>query len=436
MQMTTQRAYIARGMLLWLAACLVCSALLYAEQIRRQYWQYDRAFTALFSTISTALTQNESVIPILNGDEDLALLRQKFPQIQSLEKTTGRALDAPRVEPLSATSYWLYNPYRQIRVQVNLAPQLHPDAHFADIRLSLTENPTPGSYRWHWTRQFPQHFQPFILQASATPHWFRVALLPHVLLVAGWAFIISMTMLLLWGRKQQRSDRQRADYYQHARLNTLGEMAAGVVHEINQPLTATQMWIQGGIRQLDQGRIDEAQHAMRSALTQTQRINDLLTRFRAHLVQEEVTMTRVNLADSWQRVGNLLEREPGSKQIYITHDFSALYVQADRLWLEQVLHNLLNNAIQAQADSPQGWVHIASEAAGYRVKVTISDGGPGLSPEALKLALMPLFSERLGGLGLGLTLSESLMTRMNGSLELANAPGGGAQISLWLIREK
>ncbi|MFP2239172.1 sensor histidine kinase [Pseudescherichia vulneris] len=436
MQMTTQRAYIVRGVLLWLTACLVCSALLYAEQIRRQYWQYDRAFNALFSTISTALTQNESVIPILNGDEDLALLRQKFPQIESLEKTTGRALDAPRVEPLSATSYWLYNPYRQIRVQVNLAPQLHPDARFADIRLSLTQKPTPGPYRWHWMRQFPQHFQPFILQASATPHWLSVALLPHALLAAGWALIISMTMLLLWGRKQQRSDRQRADYYQHARLNTLGEMAAGVVHEINQPLTATQMWIQGGMRQLDQGRIDEAQHAMRSALTQTQRINDLLTRFRAHLVQEEVTMTRVNLAESWQRVGNLLEREPGSKQIHITHDFSALYVQADRLWLEQVLHNLLNNAIQAQANNPQGWVHITSEAAGYRVKVTLTDGGPGLSSEALKLALMPLFSEREDGLGLGLTLSDSLMTRMNGSLELANAPGGGAQISLWLIREK
>jgi C4-dicarboxylate-specific signal transduction histidine kinase len=70
------------------------------------------------------------------------------------------------------------------------------------------------------------------------------------------------------------------------------------------------------------------------------------------------------------------------------------------------------------------------------VKVTLTDGGPGLSSEALKLALMPLFSEREGGLGLGLTLSDSLMTRMNGSLELANAPGGGAQISLWLIREK
>ncbi|WP_330982368.1 MULTISPECIES: hypothetical protein [Enterobacterales] len=61
MQMTTQRAFIIRAMLLWLVACLLCSALLYAEQIRRQYWQFDRAYTLLFSTVSTALTQNESV---------------------------------------------------------------------------------------------------------------------------------------------------------------------------------------------------------------------------------------------------------------------------------------------------------------------------------------------------------------------------------------
>ncbi|MEJ5073130.1 ATP-binding protein [Enterobacter ludwigii] len=433
--MTTQRTYLQRGVLIWLIACLLSSALLYAEQIRRQYWACDRAFNGLFSTIDTALTQNESVIPILNGDESLSLLQQKFPQVQALEKTVQRPLNAPRVETLSAMSYWLYNPYRQIRVQINLAPLLQTDSRFADIQLSLRTPPTQGKYRWHWTRHFPQHFQPFILQASANPDWFGVARLPHFLIAAGWAVVISVIMLLLWGREQQRTDRQRADYYQHARLNTLGEMAAGVVHEINQPLTATQMWLQGGMRQLDQGHAAEALHAMRSALTQTQRISELLTRFRAHLTQEAVTMTRVNLEHSWQRVGNLLEHEPGSKHIRLTHDFSARMIQADRLWLEQVLHNLLNNAIQAQMASGRGWVHIASAAVGDRVKVTIADGGPGFSPEALKLALMPLFSEREGGLGLGLTLTESLMTRMNGSIQLANTPDGGAEISLWFIRE-
>lgn len=429
--MTTKRAFFFRGVLFWLVVSLVCSTLLYAEQIRRQYWQFDRAFNQLFSTLSTALTQNESVIPILNGDEDLALLEQKFPQIQALEKTVNRPLDSPRVEHFSSAEYWLYNPYRQIRVKISLKPLLESPSHFSRVELQNNDEPLPGLYRWCWKRQFPQHFQPFTLQVGANPDWLNVALLPHCLLTTGWAIIAGMGSMLLWSRRQQRRDRQRADYYQHARLNTLGEMAAGVVHEINQPLMATQMWLEGGLRQLKSEKPEQAEHAIRSALTQTQRINDLLTRFRAHLSREEVAMTKVNLAQSWQRVGNLLEHEPESKQIRITHDLNAVHIMADPLWLEQVLHNLLNNAMQAQQHIENRWVHIHSEPAGEQVKVTLTDGGPGFSPQALQRALMPLFSEREGGLGLGLTLTESLMTRMNGTLKLANSPQGGAEIHLW-----
>ncbi|MRS15191.1 two-component sensor histidine kinase [Enterobacteriaceae bacterium RIT691] len=432
--MTTKRAFVLRSILTWLAVTLLCSAILYAEQIRRQYWQCDRAFNQLFSTLSTALTQNESVIPILNGDEDLALLRQKFPQIQALEKTLNRPLDSARVEHFSDATYWLYNPYRQIRVKISLKPLLGSPAHFSQVELQNHDTPLPGLYRWGWKRQFPQHFQPFTLQAGADPDWANVSLLPHWLLAAGSAMVVAMGSLLLWFRRQQRKDRQRANYYQHARLNTLGEMAAGVVHEINQPLMATQMWLEGGLRQLKNGHSEPAQQAIRSALTQTQRISNLLTRFRAHLSQEEVAMTHVNLAHSWQRVGDLLEHEPGSKQIRITHALTAVQILADPLWLEQVLHNLLSNAIQAQQHNEKGWVHITSETDGEKVKVTLTDGGPGFSPQALQHALMPLFSEREGGLGLGLTLTESLMTRMNGTLRLANSPQGGAEINLWFSK--
>ncbi|WP_330982367.1 MULTISPECIES: sensor histidine kinase [Enterobacterales] len=362
-------------------------------------------------------------------------MQQKFPQIQALEKTHNRPLDAPRVEQFSAAHYWLYNPYKQIRVRIDLEPLLRSSSHFASVQLTQDDAPPPSVYRWQWTRQFPQHFQPFTLNAGANPEWGNFSLLPHLLIATGWAIFVGMGGLLLWGRRQQRSDRQRADYYQHARLNTLGEMSAGVVHEINQPLTATQMWLQGGMRQLTNGHHEEALHAMRSALMQTQRISELLTRFRAHLTQEEVAMTKVSLTQSWQRVSNLLEHEPGSKHIRITHELADVQIQADKLWLEQVLHNLLSNAIQVQQGNPHGWVHIRSESVDDRVKVIITDGGPGFSPQTLKHAMMPLFSERQGGLGLGLTLTESLMTKMNGTLQLANSPQGGAEISLWFIKE-
>lgn len=68
--------------------------------------------------------------------------------------------------------------------------------------------------------------------------------------------------------------------------------------------------------------------------------------------------------------------------------------------------------------------------------ITVTDGGPGFSPEALQHAFMPFYSGREAGMGLGMTLTESLMTRMNGSITLGNAPQGGAQIRLQLAHGK
>jgi signal transduction histidine kinase len=416
---------------------LLGCALLYAGQIRRQYWRLDRDFNTLFSSISAALTQNESVIPLLNGDEPLRELQKKFPQIRALETTQHRPLDGARVEPESAFRYWLYNPYRQIRVMVNLEPYFRPVPRFTRLYLRLSESETPVKVDtfWHWQRTFPQHFQPFTLEADAHPAWLRVPVLPFVALILCWALIVAAGGAFFWQRRQQRNAVQRADYYQHARLNTLGEITAGIVHEINQPLTAVQTWIQGAERLLKNQRPDAALQALGPALVQTQRISDLLTRFRAHVVQEPVTLTTTDLPLTWQRVGNLLEHERTADHIAITSSFAAdaRTVLADKLWLEQVLHNLLSNAIQAQQDRQDGWVHIQSHAVGETVEVVITDGGPGFTPETLQYALMPFYSDRDGGIGLGMTLVESLMLRMNGRITLHNAPSGGAEICLTFV---
>lgn len=430
----SRTTFLQRGILVWLTLCLLSSVLLYAEQIRRQFWELDREFATAFTEIGAVLTQNESVLPLLNGDEDLAALRKKFPQIRDLQKTQGRALDAARVEPVSGTQYWLYNPWRQIRVLIDPAPVINAWPRFTRISLDLTGDmpPPPADAFWHWQRPFSQHTQPFVLQADARPAWLNVTLLPFFLLFTGWAILVAAGGLIFWQRKQRQNADQRAWYYQHARLNTLGEITAGIVHEINQPLTAVQTWIQGAQRQLSQDNPAAVSQALGSALVQTQRIGELLARFREHVTQDAVTLGEVDLAECWQHVANLLEHERTARPVRLTHDFApdARTLCADRLWLEQVLHNLLSNAIQAQQAREAGWVHIRSRREGERVQVEIVDGGPGFTPEALHSALMPFYSGREGGTGLGMTLTESLVTRMNGTLVLDNAPEGGARIRL------
>ncbi|EKS7198410.1 TPA: sensor histidine kinase [Enterobacter ludwigii] len=425
-----------RTVIVWLLVCLISGVLLYAEQIRRQFWERDREFSTRYSTLSAVLTQNESVLPLLNGEEDLAALRKKFPHILALEKTSGRALNAARVESTRDCQYWLYNPWRQIRVLIDLAPLLSTQHTFdaLAIRFNDANNAPPAGAFWHWQRTFTQPTQPFTLMATAKPHWLAVSWWVYPFLFFGWAVLIAVASLLLWQRRQRQHAEQRAHYYQHARLNTLGEITAGIVHEINQPLTAVQTWIQGAQRQQQQANPQAVSQALAAALVQTQRISALLTRFREHVVQEKVTLRDIDLKPCWQQVVDLLEHERRSEHIAVSHAFAvgATRVLADRLWLEQVLHNLLSNAIQAQQQCAQGWVKITSEKRENWIYITLTDGGPGFSPEALQNAFMPFYSGRTEGIGLGMTLTESLMTRMNGSITLGNAPQGGAQVRLQL----
>ncbi|MHA1028386.1 sensor histidine kinase [Enterobacter ludwigii] len=425
-----------RTVIVWLLVCLISGVLLYAEQIRRQFWERDREFSTRYSTLSAVLTQNESVLPLLNGEEDLAALRKKFPHILALEKTSGRALNAARVESTRDCQYWLYNPWRQIRVLIELAPLLSTQHTFdaLAIRFNDADNAPPAGAFWHWQRTFPQPTQPFTLMATAKPHWLAVSWWVYPFLFFGWAVLIAAASMLLWQRRQRQHAEQRAHYYQHARLNTLGEITAGIVHEINQPLTAVQTWIQGAQRQQQQANPQAVSQALAAALVQTQRISALLTRFREHVVQEKVTLRDIDLKPCWQQVVDLLEHERRSEHIAVSHAFAAgaTRVLADRLWLEQVLHNLLSNAIQAQQECAQGWVKITSEKRENWIYITLTDGGPGFSPEALQNAFMPFYSGRTEGIGLGMTLTESLMTRMNGSITLGNAPQGGAQVRLQL----
>lgn len=425
-----------RTVIVWLLACLISGVLLYAEQIRRQFWERDREFSTRYSTLSAVLTQNESVLPLLNGEEDLAALRKKFPHILALEKTSGRALNAARVESTRDCQYWLYNPWRQIRVLIDLAPLLSTQHTFdaLAIRFNDADNAPPAGAFWHWQRTFTQPTQPFTLMATAKPHWLAVSWWVYPFLFFGWAVLIAAASLLLWQRRQRQHAEQRAHYYQHARLNTLGEITAGIVHEINQPLTAVQTWIQGAQRQQQQANPQAVSQALAAALVQTQRISALLTRFREHVVQEKVTLRDIDLKPCWQQVVDLLEHERRSEHIAVSNAFAAgaTRVLADRLWLEQVLHNLLSNAIQAQQECAQGWVKITSEKRENWIYITLTDGGPGFSPEALQNAFMPFYSGRTEGIGLGMTLTESLMTRMNGSITLGNAPQGGAQVRLQL----
>lgn len=434
----TYRPWMKRYWLAWLLLTLITLIALCADQILQQQRAGEAYFNQQFNRIAAYQTQNETLLPLLTGDENLASLQTKFPQLILLEHTVNRALNAPRFEEVSGGRYWLYNPYRQIRMLVDLHFALQtPDVALA-LAFHIHAQPAiqAAAYaetaRWQWQRPFINHYQPFLLKGSANPDWRALHMLPFMLALLLWLVIGGIGWWLLCHWREHVEMRLRADYFQRTRREALGEFTAGIIHEINQPLTAINTWLHSSQLLLKQGKYENLPQALNAMNLQTERLAALLQRFRDIVSERPVAMSAVSPEAVWRRVTVLLQQELDNGNVALKQQFQhgQARVLSDPQWLEQVFHNLLQNAIHMQQQRPDAWVKIASEHASHSLKIIISDNGPGFSAEGLAQACMPFYSSRANSMGLGMTLVESLMLRMNGQMRLANRAEGGAEITL------
>jgi C4-dicarboxylate-specific signal transduction histidine kinase len=242
---------------------------------------------------------------------------------------------------------------------------------------------------------------------------------------------------------RQRLARQRAEELlrlgQTSRLNALGEMAAGLAHELNQPLTAVMANTQAAGRLLDEEppELETARQAMRQAVAQARRAADVLGRLRATIERPENRQTeqRIKLLSAVHKALHLLEPECRSRSVQLKlHGDEQLTVTADPVGLEQILHNLINNALQAMEQVPAGQrqLDLSVTREGQIALLDVCDTGPGIAPDALPHLFEPFFSTRSGGLGLGLSLSETLASSMGGRLTARNNAQQGATFNLAL----
>jgi C4-dicarboxylate-specific signal transduction histidine kinase len=228
---------------------------------------------------------------------------------------------------------------------------------------------------------------------------------------------------------------------QVARLNTLGELAAGMAHELNQPLTAVLANTQAAMRLLKESppEIDTAQTAMQRASEQARRASDVATRLRRSVERPDTQAerVRVRLNDSVRDALYLLE--PQCREHRVTTEIVSardVEVLADPIALEQVIHNLATNALHAldQMDASERRLTITISQTPTHGELRIADNGPGIAPDALPRLFEPFFSTRsdAGGLGLGLSVCESLVTNMDGRISAQNRSPRGAEFIVTL----
>ncbi len=304
----------------------------------------------------------------------------------------------------------------------------------------------PGATGPGWHLAVHKHLaaasQPFDVVAERQIGWGE---LPWWRMLA-WALAVAALGAALAHLQRQRAERRRAEELlrlgQVARLNTLGELAAGMAHELNQPLTAVLANTQAAQRLLadEPPELDTARDAMAQAAAQARRAADVIGRLRRAVERPHADSATLALTlnDAVRRVLYLLEPECQRRRVTpVLHADAPVRVRADPVALEQIVHNLLMNALQAleQMDSAPRALVVSVSARGSIGELVVSDNGPGIAPEALPRLFEPFFSTREGGLGLGLSLCESLAQSMGGTLAAAAVVPHGAAFTLTLPLE-
>jgi signal transduction histidine kinase len=301
-------------------------------------------------------------------------------------------------------------------------------------------HPGDGPWQLAFGKRLAAESQPFDLQLSRTIGW---SALPWARM-AGWLAAVGVVLALGALVQRQRSERRRAEELlrlgQVARLNTLGELAAGLAHELNQPLTALLAGTQAAARLIDDDPPDlaTAREAMAHAAAQAKRAADVVQRLRRAVERPDrsAALQAVRLDAAVRNALYLLEPECRRHGVVPSLDAGSepLDVQADPVGLEQVVHNLLANALQALAQVPPAERRLALTLArhGGRAVLAVRDSGPGIAPEHLPRVFEPFFTTRSGGLGLGLSLAHSLAEGFGGTLTAHHAAPRGAEFRLTL----
>jgi two-component system C4-dicarboxylate transport sensor histidine kinase DctB len=221
----------------------------------------------------------------------------------------------------------------------------------------------------------------------------------------------------------------QAELVQATKLALLGQMSAGITHEINQPLTALRALSHNTQQLVKRGRVDEITKNLKSISDLTERMVRITAQLKSFARKTPITNGPVVLMKAVENALVLMENRIASERIELQIDIPAvLAVFCDSNRLEQVLLNLFSNAFDAMKDALPKILSIRTATAEGRVLVRVIDSGQGIPEATMQHLFEPFFSTKpVGeGLGLGLVISASIVREFGGQLRALNTPGGAS----------
>lgn len=229
-------------------------------------------------------------------------------------------------------------------------------------------------------------------------------------------------------KESERLDRQRILELAHvSRLASMGEMATEIAHEINQPLAAISMYSAAGLRTLqdDSGQMKTWLEAIN---TQAKRASEIVRRMRRFVRKDDPGFGPVDMNLITREVASLLNHEARSQGVEVVLELAEdlPLVQGERALLEQVVFNLMRNALDAVLSQPgERRVTLRTSSDAQLVYVEISDTGLGVDPVLGEKIFDSFVTSKQGSLGMGLTISRSIIEAHSGTLRYVTKPGAG-----------
>ncbi|PMR80685.1 sensor histidine kinase [Halomonas urumqiensis] len=238
-------------------------------------------------------------------------------------------------------------------------------------------------------------------------------------------------------RRAEDSLRQtRDELIQAAKLAVLGQLAAGINHELNQPLAAIRAYAENATAFLERKRFDAVDSNLEQIIELTGRMAEISAQLRQFSRKSSDNLTSVSVPRCFEYALRLFQARLRDTDIAVEFHWPQgdVWVRADLVRLEQVLVNLIGNALQAMADVAKPRLMLSIEQRGDEVVLGVADNGPGIDEALLPSIFEPFFTTKSpgSGLGLGLSISSRIIDDLGGRLRAENRPQGGALFTITL----